>query len=110
MPGPHLIHPSVPAMKEPPGSAARALQIGDALCRLHQGAHVPPEVFGRVRAHARGLVACIIEECPASPERSTAIAKAREALMWAIAALVVQVPPSDPAVFTPPTAPQAKGE
>lgn len=47
-----------------------------------------------LRSTGRLLAASIDAHCPPSPERSTAIAKVREAVMWANAAIACNEPPT----------------
>jgi hypothetical protein len=43
--------------------------------------------FSDIRQSGKELAEIIVDSCPPSPERSTALAKVREAIMWANAAI-----------------------
>lgn len=58
------------------------------------GTQVPR--FEGLRAAGRDLAEQIMADCPASPERSTAILKVREAIMWANAAIACREPGPEP--------------
>ena len=51
--------------------------------------------YGALRGSGRTLAEKIAEFCPPSPERSTAIAKVREAIMWANASIACNEPPAE---------------
>lgn len=46
-----------------------------------------PERYARIRAHAREVAKIIESECPDSRERSLAMTKLEECVMWANAAI-----------------------
>jgi hypothetical protein len=48
--------------------------------------------YERLRAEARGLATLIVTLCPSSAERSTALTRLDEALMWANAAIARNEP------------------
>ena len=91
----HTTLHSTEAQTCPPGFPERAARVATALCRHYRGAHVPEETYQAMRGRAADFIQALLTYAPISPERSTAVAKAREALMWGIAALVVNEPPSD---------------
>lgn len=51
-----------------------------------------PARYEQLRGRGRDLAALIMVNCPPGPERSTAIAKVREAVMWANAAIACADP------------------
>lgn len=44
--------------------------------------------FVRIRVEGKGFAECIFEECPDSAEKTLAIRKVEEAVMWANASIV----------------------
>lgn len=46
-----------------------------------------PERYDEIRAAGRDFAEIIVGECPTSAERTTAIAKVQEAVMWANASI-----------------------
>lgn len=58
----------------------------DNMFTYHPPADGDVEAYQRIRNGGKSLAQQIVEDCPPSAERSTAIAKVREAVMWANAA------------------------
>lgn len=58
----------------------------------HPPAEGDPEAYRRIRSAGRSLAEQIVADVPPSPERSTAIAKVREAVFWANAARACNPP------------------
>lgn len=71
--------------------AKEALAAAEELTRHYTGAEngVSEPNFAALRQHAQAFIASLLIGQPPSPERSTAIAKVREALSWGIAGLVM---------------------
>jgi len=46
-----------------------------------------PALYERMRAHGKALALLIVEACPDGRERSTALSKLEECVMWANAAI-----------------------
>lgn len=88
--------PTSRAMRLPPGSGRLSQSFAHELCRPRKHDHVRPQVFDHLELQATEFLRRILLECPVSPERSAAIERVREALMWAIASLVVVDEPAGP--------------
>lgn len=61
----------------------------DQLVSYHAPRDIQVENITNVRNAAKGFILAIVRNCPAGPDRTAAIRKARESMMTANAAIVV---------------------
>ena len=76
------------AAKITPENHEEAMALADELCKHHAPVEEQLARIAKTRLAVQGLVAHLMEAMPPCPERSTAIAKARECLMWANAGVI----------------------
>ena len=48
-----------------------------------------PAIYETIRKHGKNMAQYILEECPDSRERSVALTKIQEAVMWANASIAI---------------------
>jgi hypothetical protein len=70
----------------------RAREYAHNICKYHQPDSAGVEAISAVRVAAEELIFTILCHCPASPDASAAIRKAREAMMTANSSIVLQDP------------------
>lgn len=90
--------PEVPAADLPPATRVNVGPGGsldlDNVFTYHPPTGDQIARYADLRSTGRLLATSIDAHCPPSPERSTAIAKVREAVMWANAAIACNEPPA----------------
>ena len=79
---------SVQAQGHTTGNPTAARKLAVALASHHAPNVGGLERIGRIRRATEELLAVLLESAPPCPERSTAVAKAREAMMWGNCAVI----------------------
>lgn len=84
--------PSLLAQSHVPGNVELAASVCESICAHHAPSGSSLAKIADLRICAARLMESLLETSLPCPERSTAIAKVREALMWGNAAIIFTQP------------------
>jgi hypothetical protein len=88
-PAPAPEAPTLPELTPEEKADAELVARVDDIVSYHKPDQAGLDAINNVRYFTKQLIVAIVKNCPASPDRSAAIRKAREAMMTANASIVV---------------------